>query len=114
MPNFKQALIVNKALAMSIGKTAAQCAHAAVQAVLDVPCEEVTEWMRNGMTKIVLEAPDEETLKTLWAKAKEEGLSAYLVHDEGRTEVPPGSITVLGIGPGVIDSVTGHLPLLKG
>lgn len=46
---------------------------------------------------------------------KEKGINYYLVADAGRTQVEPGSLTVLGIGPEyeeILNSVTGHLKLL--
>lgn len=97
---------------------AAQCAHAAIGAFLEA--EEtaegrgaVTEWMSKGMTKIVLEVPTEIDLWKLANIAAAKDLPHYLVQDEGRTEIPPGSYTCLAIGPAFIDSVTGNLPLWK-
>lgn len=98
---------------MSAGKMAAQCAHAAIRAFLDTGPTVRNAWLKAGETKIVLQAKSDIELRELWAKAKNAGLPAVLIHDEGRTEVPPGSCTVLGIGPGELDSVTGHLPLYK-
>ena len=48
-------------------------------------------------------------------QAKKAGLPAYLVADAGRTQVAPGSKTVLAIGPGpksALDAITGTLKLL--
>lgn len=43
------------------------------------------------------------------------GFVARVVRDAGRTQIPAGSATVLGVGPGpkaVVDEVSGDLKLL--
>ena len=43
------------------------------------------------------------------------GLPSYLVRDAGRTQIPAGTTTVLGIGPGpvdMIDQITGKFGVL--
>jgi PTH2 family peptidyl-tRNA hydrolase len=60
-------------------------------------------------------------------KANEAGLCTHLVLDAGRTQIEPGSKTVLAIGPGIVllvvylhctevdekvDAITGHLKLM--
>lgn len=101
-------------LGMSPGKLAAQAAHAAVKASDISPIKWVDEWNRHGCTKVVLEVWDEETLVKLYKMAVAAYLPTALVADEGRTEVKPGSITALGIGPAPdadINSITGSLNL---
>ncbi len=52
---------------------------------------------------------------SLEAAARASGLPTALIVDAGRTQVAPGSATVLAIGPGEvarIDRVTGDLKLL--
>jgi len=54
-------------------------------------------------------------LQRLERMARGGGLPTVVVEDAGLTEVPPGTKTVLGIGPGrveEIDPITGSLPLL--
>ncbi|NWR33194.1 PTH2 hydrolase, partial [Tachuris rubrigastra] len=114
---FKMVLIVRNDLKMGKGKVAAQCSHAAVSAYKQVERrnpELLKQWEYCGQPKIVLKAPDEETLAQLLAEAKRLGLTVSLIQDAGRTQIAPGSRTVLGIGPGpadVIDKVSGHLKL---
>lgn len=62
-----------------------------------------------------MQANSEEQLEELQAKAMSLGLVARVVRDAGRTQIPAGSATVLGVGPGpkaVVDEVSGGLKLL--
>uniref|UniRef100_A0A670Z013 Peptidyl-tRNA hydrolase 2, mitochondrial n=2 Tax=Pseudonaja textilis TaxID=8673 RepID=A0A670Z013_PSETE len=114
---FKMVIIVRNDLKMGKGKVAAQCAHAAVSAYKQVHRrnpELLKQWEYCGQPKVVLKAPDEEALVQLLNEAKGLGLIVSLIQDSGRTQIAPGSRTVLGIGPGpaeVIDKVSGHLKL---
>lgn len=101
-------------LGMSPGKLAAQAAHAAVRTVAVTPTDMLDTWERNGCTKVVLEVWDEETLIKLYKLAVAAYLPAVIIADEGRTEVKPGSLTALGIGPAPIadiNAITGMLNL---
>ncbi|XP_056141295.1 peptidyl-tRNA hydrolase 2, mitochondrial [Lampris incognitus] len=114
---FKMILVVRNDLKMGKGKVAAQCSHAAVSAYKQVQRrrpEILQQWEYCGQPKVVLKAPDEDSLMGLLNHAKEEGLTVSLIQDAGRTQIAPGSRTVLGIGPGptdLLDKVTGHLKL---
>ncbi|NWH72769.1 PTH2 hydrolase, partial [Piaya cayana] len=114
---FKMVLVVRNDLKMGKGKVAAQCSHAAVSAYKQVQRRNpdlLKQWEYCGQPKVVLKAPDEETLIQLLADAKQLGLTVSLIQDAGRTQIAPGSRTVLGIGPGpaeVVDKVSGHLKL---
>lgn len=111
-------LVVNGELPMTKGKTGAQCAHAAVGA-----CERamrsassfMNAWVRVGQTKICLRGDSTRHLETLQAAAENAGLVTYLVEDAGRTQIAPGSKTVLAVGPAPgdrVDAITGSLKLL--
>lgn len=68
-----------------------------------------------GQVKIALQANSEKQLEKLQAKAISLGLVARVVRDAGRTQIPAGTVTVLGVGPGpmaVVDKVSGDLKLL--
>jgi PTH2 family peptidyl-tRNA hydrolase len=112
----KQVMIVNSALALPPGKLAAQVAHASLAAFLISDDAARRKWLEVGMPKIVLDGGTAERLDDLLRRAQEAGLPAYPVHDAGRTVVPEGTLTCLGIGPAPaerIDALTGALPLLK-
>jgi len=114
----KMVLVVRQDLGLSIGKTAAQCGHAAVALYRKMQKkhpEFLKRWEGLGEAKIVLQGKDEAQLSGLAAQAESLGLPWYFVADAGRTEIEPGTRTVLGIaGPvDTVNLVTGHLRLLK-
>jgi peptidyl-tRNA hydrolase, PTH2 family len=67
------------------------------------------------MPKIVVYAADEDALMQLETAARQHHIPACLVHDAGRTVIPAGTITCLGLGPAsadALDPLTGELPLV--
>jgi PTH2 family peptidyl-tRNA hydrolase len=115
---YKMVLVVRGELRLTPGKTAVQVAHAAVmlvEAARRRQAEVVTEWLAEGQKKIAVVVPTLADMEQLLRLARGKGLTTAVVEDAGLTEVPPGTKTVLGIGPGrveEIDAVTGGLPLL--
>lgn len=72
-------------------------------------------WEFSGQPKIVVKVNSEDEMLRVAQKATSLGLITALVRDAGRTQVVPGTKTVLGIGPGPVDLVdqcTNHLKLL--
>lgn len=115
MTSYKQALVLRNDLDMSVGKLVAQACHASLKAYKGSSEEDAREWEKGGSKKVVLET-DESGIKERHSMAREQGLGAYLVKDAGLTEVEPGTVTALGIGPAEeskIDKITGDLKLLK-
>jgi peptidyl-tRNA hydrolase, PTH2 family len=111
----KQVLVVNEMLKLPRGKLAAQVAHAAVAAFLAAGEEAQHAWLVDGMAKIVLKGRDEEHLRHLEMRARQRGVPACLIIDGGKTVVPAGTITCLGLGPAeeiALDELTGDLKLL--
>ncbi len=52
----------------------------------------------------------------MYGEARTLGLVSEMISDAGKTEIPSGTITVLGLGPGprrLIDALTKDLPLLQ-
>ncbi|MFQ5800403.1 MAG: peptidyl-tRNA hydrolase Pth2 [Candidatus Hydrothermarchaeales archaeon] len=115
---YKQVIAVRTDLKMSPGKMAAQVAHASLSAAEIARQrwgEWYTAWKDEGQKKAVLKVGDEKEILELFRQARESNLPYYLVNDAGLTELPPGTITTLGIGPAPnegIDKITGHLKLL--
>ena len=64
---------------------------------------------------MAVKVKDEKELLALEEQANDLGLPNALIVDRGLTEVPPDTVTCLGIGPAPaekIDRLTGKLPLL--
>lgn len=115
MAEYKQCIIVRDDLKLSKGKLAVQVAHAAVSAYELAGGDVRRAWKEGGQKKVVLRVATLHDLFELKESARRHGLPAVLITDAGLTEVPSGTITVLGIGPAEVnelDKLTGHLKLL--
>ena len=103
---------------MSPGKIASQAAHAAVSAAEEcrkTRPEWFKAWILEGQKKVILKVESEGQLRNILSEAKALDLPAALIEDAGLTEVPPGTVTALGIGPApseMVDKLTGRLKLL--
>lgn len=115
---YKLVIAVREDLNLSKGKMAVQVAHAAVTAALEAKANQPRwfhQWMAEGQKKVVVGVADLDELRTLERKASELKLPTALIEDAGLTELPPGTTTCLGVGPGPnhhVDAVTGHLKLI--
>lgn len=114
---YEQALIIRTDVGMKKGKMASQVAHASVLSAyktLQKNPEIFHKWFRN-MKKVVLKVKSKEELMKLKQMAAQYGLVSEIVKDAGRTQISPGTITALGIGPdekSKIDKVIKTLKLL--
>ena len=115
---YKQVIAVRTDLGMSRGKIAVQVAHGSVSSAEQtrVLKQDIWKaWLREGQKKVAVKVSSEEELLELRRLAVGHSLPHSLIRDAGMTELPPGTITVLGIGPAkteIIDEVTGELKLL--
>lgn len=110
----KQVILIRKDLKMGLGKAVAQACHASLGAALKCNKKILRKWEEEGCKKVVLKAGLEEILET-WKKAKKAGMPSFLVVDAGLTQLEPGTVTALAIGPveeGRVDRITGKLKLL--
>ena len=117
MFEYKQVLVVRADLKMSRGKIAAQAGHAAVSAAEETRKKRPewwNSWLSEGQCKIAVKVGSEHELLELERMVKKLKLPSALISDRGLTELPPGTLTCLGIGPAPsqqLDKVTGKLAL---
>lgn len=110
----KQAIVARRDLGMGPGKLAAQVAHASISAYEEASPDARRAWRGDGQMKVVLRADGEVELRDIGERARRAGLPVGVVRDAGRTELEPGTLTAVGIGPAPeaeLDHVTGELSL---
>jgi len=115
MKMYKQVIVIRKDLGMSVGKIAAQACHASLGAFKKASRSKIKRWEEDGEKKVIVCVESKEEILKLYEKTKKEKISCFLVEDAGLTELKPGTITALGIGPDEeekIDKITGNLRLL--
>lgn len=105
-------IVVRDDIKLSRGKTAAQVGHAVLECWLRSDDEKLKRaWHDDGAKKVVLKCDSEREIYDLNESAKRAGLITAVIKDAGHTEIAPGTVTCLGIGPDEekkIDKVTGQ------
>ena len=119
--DMKQSIVLRKDLQMGHGKAAAQASHASCDAIFEIIDsnrkdwkEWLDLWKRQGQMKVVLKVNSREEIEEIYNQALQLGLPCSIISDAGRTQLPPGTITAVAIGPGpeeIIDKITGKLKL---
>ncbi len=119
---YKQVIVVRNDLRLSKGKLAVQVAHASATCIIkiikakDKTWEEwLWSWIEEGQKKVVVKVKDLDELKNVLVEAERLGLPTSFIIDAGKTEIPSGTPTCVGIGPApanIIDKITGKLPIL--
>lgn len=115
---YKLVIVMRNDLKLSKGKMAAQAAHAAVNCAFASKKKDpktFDKWYSEGQRKVVVKVNDEKELFEIKAMADAQGVINSVITDAGRTEIAPGTVTCIGIGPGKeadIDKVTGDLTML--
>jgi len=122
-------VIVREELGMSVGKTGAQIGHSIQYALIHyfkalainaklhcLPQNEInhteltTRWLTNGSTKIILKATEKE-----WEELKAEfgKDNFFVVKDNGKTELEPGTETCASLSPMLKSSVSKSIKRLR-
>jgi len=113
----KQVIVVRTDLDMGKGKIAAQVGHACVLGAEHVR-KSNPEWFSvwwTGQEKIVLKVANLKELEQVKQDAIEFDVPWSEVTDAGHTQIAPGTITCISVGPALeekIDKITGDLKLL--
>lgn len=116
---YKQCIVLRTDLDMSIGKLISQACHAAVDSselAKKLNHRAWRAWKDEGAKKVVLRVGSLDELEELAEKADVLDIVNVLVQDRGLTEVPPGTVTAIGLGPDRserMNKVTGSLKLLR-
>lgn len=118
MPDFKQVIVVRTDIKMGKGKLAVQVAHASVSALEQARKYKprwVETWFAENQRKICVKISSDKELRSLKGMIDDGGLPNALIEDAGLTQLEPGTVTCLGIGPvpsELVDPYTGELKLL--
>ncbi len=114
----KQVIVVRRDLGMGTGKIAAQVGHACVLGAENVRRSHTdwyNMWAEFGQEKVVLRVSSLSELEDVKKHAISLGLPWSEVTDAGHTQIEPGTVTCISIGPApedMIDKVTKDLKLL--
>jgi PTH2 family peptidyl-tRNA hydrolase len=112
---YKQVIAVRRDLKLSRGKLAVQVAHASLEAYSHADGKSREAWQSEGAKKVVVRVEGLKELEELHRKARSLKLPCALIRDAGRTQIPAGTVTALGIGPvkeKEADRLTGNLKML--
>jgi len=103
---------------MGRGKIAVQVAHAAVSAAEEARKKSAgwwKAWLDEGQCKVAVKVDSPEDILKLERQARKLGIPFALITDRGLTEIEPGTMTCVAIGPApssLVDTLTGSLSLL--
>jgi len=97
----KQVIVFRSDLKIGKGKMAAHAAHAGItgyEKVMSKKPAVVEKWLSEGQKKIVLKVKNEQEMIELYERIKR-SVPAELIRDAGHTQVEPGTLICLVIGP---------------
>ena len=99
----KQVIIVRKDLGMSYGKIQPKLRTLAIMAMeraSKFDMQGVTEWKEeDGQIKVILKVNSYSELNDYFINIINANLPVVKIHDAGRTQLEPDTVTCIGIGP---------------
>ena len=113
--DFKQVIAVRKDLKLAKGKLAAQASHAslgAFQKTQKISPKDAKVWESEGGKKVIVYVADEKELFELKEKIPKD-IATFVVRDAGLTQLEPGTVTCMGIGPAQEDEIDKYTKDLK-
>ena len=111
----KQAIVFRSDLKLGKGKLAAHAAHAAIvgyELISKKNKNVLASWLNEGQKKIVLKVKNEKELLDLYQAIKT-AVPCQIIRDAGLTQIEPGTITCMVVGPWYDEDVDRHLSSLK-
>ena len=100
---------------MTKGKIASQASHASYSSLRKCPDNILKKWESEGQKKVVLKTSSEKDILSIGEKCRQNKIPFSIVKDAGKTQIIPGTVTSIGIGPWdeiEIDKITKELKLL--
>jgi len=111
----KQIIVLRKDLKLGKGKIAVQVAHASLESYKISKKRILKKWEKQGSKKVVLKADDLKALMKVKRALDKNNIRYVIIRDAGLTQIPPGTITCIGIEvmeEEKIDNITGKLKML--
>jgi PTH2 family peptidyl-tRNA hydrolase len=112
----KMWLAVRTDLDMSLGKACAQAGHAFGHLHLLAQQQKPVvfkNYLENATPKITVRVDGESALLRVHNEAQAAGITSYIVHDAGRSELEPNTATVCAFGPAYHDELPSFLKRLR-
>jgi len=113
--SIKQVIVFRSDLKIGKGKLAAHAAHASLTGYLNVVkinSQLISDWLNSGQKKIILKVKDENEILSLYQKIKDK-IPSELIRDAGMTQIEPGTLTCLVIGPWYEEEIDRYVSDLK-
>ncbi len=111
----KQVIVFREDLKLGKGKLAAHAAHAAIvgyELISKKDKKLLFKWLNEGQKKIVVKVKTEKDLFTLYESMKEK-IPCQIISDAGLTQIAPGTVTCMVIGPWYEKEIDPYISELK-